>query len=297
MAGKSINWNLDNGSISLVEEDSEERLILMRKGFMTAFFEEIGNVEGKDTLKNTFRNLFTRLGASQDLIDKPSIESYNEFSENFIRPLDFDPSQVPDFFEWDGKGRELKGFSDAVFRIVSLKVLMTFKEVSAEILTERGAEAILKNVARKAGLAVGEEAMSNYGWTEIESAMNSMDGALSHSLPRLGWGKTRVAVGKDPGDNYMFYLKSWNSFESENVINDRPVCTILQHNLEGIGLGIAQKLLGKSSESREVKCRAVGDDCCAFAIKQKDKEVRSLDWKELEDEWRELDSVYPTPDG
>ncbi|MBN1574799.1 MAG: hypothetical protein JW984_16505 [Deltaproteobacteria bacterium] len=297
MEGKSIKWNLDNGSISLVTGGSEERLILMRKGFMTAFFEEIGNLEGKDTLKNTFRNLFKRLGAPQDIIDKPSIESYNEFAENFISPLNHDPSKVPDLFEWDGEGRELKGFSDALFRIVPLKVLMAFKEVSAEILTVRGAEAILKNVARRAGLAVGEEAMSNYGWTEIDSAMNSMDGALSYSLPRLGWGRTRVAVGKDSGSNYMFYLKSWNSFESDGVKSEKPVCAILQHNLEGIGLGVAKKLLGKSNESREVKCRAMGDDCCAFAIKQKDKEVKSLDWKELEDEWRALDSVYPTPDG
>ncbi len=296
MAEKSIIWNLDNGSISLIADNSEERLILMRKGFMTAFFEEIGNVEGKDTLKSTFRNLFTRLGAPQNLIEKSNIESYNEFAENFIRPLDFDPSQVPDFFEWDGKERELKAFNNAVFRIIPLKVLMTFKEVSAEILTERGATAILTAVARRAGLAVGEEAMSNYGWTEIKSAMDSMDGALSYSLPRLGWGRSRVAVGKDSGDNYMLYLKSWNSFESDNVKSDRPVCTILQHNLEGISLRTVQELTGGSTESREVKCRAKGDDYCAFAIKQKDKEVKSLDWKELEDEWRELDSVYPMPE-
>lgn len=297
MAEKSIRWNLDNGSISLVAGGSNERLILMRKGFMTAFFEEIGKVEGEDTLRSTFRNLFTRLGAPQKLIDKPNIESYNEYSENFIHPLNHDPSKVPDFFQWNGKGREIKAFGDAVFRIVPLKVLMIFKEVSADILTERGAEAILKNVARRAGLAVGEEAMTNYGWTEIESAMDSMDGALSYSLPLLGWGRSRVAVSRDSSDNYMFYLKSWNSFESDNVKKDRPACTILQHNLEGIGLGIAHKLMGKANESKEVKCRAMGDDCCAFAIKQKDKGVKSLDWKELEEEWRALDAVYLTPNG
>ena len=297
MVEKSIQWNLDNGSISLLTDGSEERLILMRKGFMAAFFEEIGKVEGEDTLKITFRNLLTRLKAPQELIDKPNIESYNKFCDEFVLPIKYDSAQIPEFFKWDGKGREIKAFGNAIFRIVPLKVLMMFKEVSAELLTERGAAAILTAVARRAGLAVGEEAMSDYDWTEIDTAMNSMDGALSFSLPNLGWGKTRVAKSKDSHGNYMFYLKSWNTFESDNVTNKSHVCIILQHNLEGIGLGLSRKLTGKANESKEVKCRALGDDYCAFAIKQKDKDVKALDWSELEDEWQTLDGVFSSPEG
>jgi predicted hydrocarbon binding protein len=297
MVEKNIQWNSDNGSISLITGGAKERLILMRKGFMEAFFEEIGKVEGEVTLKITLRNLLTRLGASQELIDKPNLESYIKFCDDFFLPINYDPTQVPDFFNWDGKGREIKGFGDAVFMIVPLKALMMFKEVSAELLTERGAAAIIKAVSRRAGLAVGEDAMSNYGWKEIDTAVNSMDGALSYSFPNLGWGKTRVAVNKDSDGNYTFYLKSWNTFESHNLTSKSPVCTILQHNMEGIGLGISRKLTDKSSESKEVKCRAKGDDYCAFAIKQKGKDVKALDWSEFEDECRALDAVYATPDG
>ena len=297
MVEKSIKWNLDDGSISLISDNDEERIILMRKGFMEAFFEEIRKVGGEDTLKITFRNLLTRLGAPQEFIDKPDIESYNKFCDQLIFPINYDPAQIPEFFNWDGKGREIKGFTNAVFWILPLKVLMTFKEVSAELLTERGAAAIIKAVARRAGLAVGEEAMSNYGWKEIDTAMNSMDGALSYSFPNLGWGKTNVAVNKDSDENYMFYLKSWNTFESDNVTNKNPVCIILQHNMEGIGLGISGKFTGKANESKEVKCRALGDDYCAFAIKVKDKGVSALEWDKLKDEWQALDSVFSSPDG
>lgn len=297
MAEKSIKWNSDDGSINLVSGGTEERLILMRTGFMEAFFDEIEKVEGKATLKNTFRNLLKRLGASQELINKPDIESFHKFCDNFVLPINYDLTQIPELLEWEGEGREIKAFGNAIFRIVPHKALMMFKEVSAELLTERGAVAIIRTVARKAGLAVIDEAMVSYGWTEMDTAMNSMDGVLSFSLPKLGWGKTRVAVSKDVDGNHMFYLKSWNSFEADNVKHKRPVCVIFQYDLDGIGMGVAGNFIGRSTESREVKCRALGDDYCAFAIKVKDKDVKALDWKELEDEWRALDAVYATPEG
>jgi hypothetical protein len=93
----------------------------------------------------------------------------------------------------------------------------------------------------------------------------------------------------------MVLAKCANTFESEGVTSDKPVCKILANYMEGFFEGVVSRLSDKSVECREVKCRAKGDDCCAFAFKTKDKRGEALDWDILRYEWQALDSAIITP--
>jgi predicted hydrocarbon binding protein len=142
-------------------------------------------------------------------------------------------------------------------------------------------------------VAVGDKARATYKWEELESALASMDGILSFMFPKMGWGISRAVNKKGKDGKHMFLTKVWNSYEAHDVRSDRPVCNILESYLSGIGQYLVSSLVGDSTEGREVKCTAKGDDCCAFVIKAKDQGVKALDWGELEDEWQELIETTP----
>ena len=181
----TIVWNEETGIITSTRNSKEERMILMRKGFIKAFFDEIANIEGKNTLMMTFRNLLKELGASNEFLEKPDYDTFKRFQDEYILPLSIEKESVPDVFTWDGKGREFTAFGDTVFTLQTLHFLQSFKKVMADILTEKGAVAILHSVARRGGITVGEKACINYGWKELDSAMSSIDGALSYIFPFL----------------------------------------------------------------------------------------------------------------
>lgn len=291
MSDKWLTWDLENGTINLVRDKEEERVILMRKGFMDAFFEEIEMVEGPDALSVTFRTILKKFGLSERFKDKPELGLFNKLRDNHILPISIEKCNLPEVLKWDGKTRELIVFGDTPFTIEPLEFVHEFKEAMVDVFTDKGAVAILNRVSKRGGFAVGERACANYGWVELDSAMVSMDEALSFSFPYLGWGKTRVVTRKDKDGYYMFYLKCWNAYESHNVTASKPQCTIFQRYLEGIGESIALNLASNACDSREVKCTARGDDYCAFAIKQKNMKSHIIDWNRLEGEWRELDEM------
>jgi len=296
MTHKNISWNTTQGIITLTVGDRTERLILQRRGFLLSFLDEIEKVEGKNAVTMTLRSLLTALESPKADADTPSYDHVRAANDEAILPISPDDSNIPDLFQWDGKTRDLIAFGNTPFSMMPLQLLQTFKDVSISILTEQGARAILNTVTRRAGFAVGQRAMDNYKWRDLEGAMASMDGALSNSFPYLGWGRTRIATKKASDGMYMLYLKCWNAYESDGVTSKTPTCFLFQKYLEGMGAKIAETFSGNTTESREVMCTAAGDEYCAFAIKQKENDAGPLDWKELENEWRELDALALKPE-
>jgi hypothetical protein len=61
--------------------------------------------------------------------------------------------------------------------------------------------------------------------------------------------------------------------------------------MDGFYNGVVNTLSGKFIETREVRCRAMGDPYCAFAHRIKDNKKDILDWRELEGDWKELDAI------
>jgi len=293
---KIIKWEHEKGDISLISHGRKERIVIFRKGFLQAFFDEIEMVAGKDTLTILLRALLSRLEVPNEIREKAKIESLYKLNDTKILPFSLSESNIPSVFTCDGKSREMTAYGNTLFEIETIFYLQKLKEVMVEVLTEKGANAILRRVSKKGGVTVGNKACIDYGWHELDSAMASMDQVLSFVFPLYGWGKSRTITKKAKDGNYIFFLKCWNTYEMDGITSSRPICIILQSYLEGIGESLSHNLTGKSTESREVKCLAKGDECCAFFIKQKDIGVQSLNWKELESEWKELDSIPINPD-
>jgi hypothetical protein len=183
-----------------------------------------------------------------------------------------------------------------MFTFQTVRLLQKFKEAMAEILTERGAAAILHRVAKRGGFAVGSKAIADYSWKELDGAMDSMDGVLSYVFPLYGWGRTRTITKKAKDGRRIFFLKCWNTYEMDGVTSARPSCIVHQSYHEGIGESISQMYLQKPVESREVKCAAQGDAYCAFFIVEKGSDEKAIDWAKLEGEWKQMDAVPLTPD-
>jgi predicted hydrocarbon binding protein len=287
---KHLHWNNEKGSLHLIEGRTEHRLFLMRKGFMDSFFEEILNVEGKDALSMTIRKTLEKAHAGSADTTKPTIDTLNRFKDDCILPLSIDRAVLPPMFTHTEGTRELVAFGSVAYLLEMASILNILKEVTAEILTPRGARAIVRTVGRRAGMAVGDSAKANYNWNEIDAATASLDQQTRVIFPLMGWGIPSVVCRKGPDGNYLLFFRCRNTFESEGVSSPQPVCTVFASFLEGITESIMLSLSGQAAECREVKCVAAGDPYCAFAVKLKAKGSPALDWAEHEDEWRALDT-------
>ncbi len=293
---KKITWELVNGAIYLDPGQTKDRVILTRKGFMEAFFDEIELVGGKDALTMVFRTMLTKLGAPARLLDHPTLEDVTRFHDGLIVPCTPTEGNMPAAFAPVEGSRELTAYGDTVFTVQTVRFLQRFKEAMAEVLTDRGTVAILHRISKRGGFAVANKALADYSWKELDSALLSMDAVLSAVFPLYGWGRSRTVTGRGKNGRRMFFLKCWNLYEMEGIKSEKPLCTVHQSYLEGIGECMSQTFEHKAVESREVKCRAMGDDYCAFFIVQKENDEKGIDWKELDDDWKRLDATLPGPD-
>ncbi len=288
---RKITWEPGGGAIYLDEAGSTRRVILTRKGFMEAFFDEIELVGGKDTLTMVFRAMLTKLNAPGPLLVHPTVDDVTRFHDGLILPYLLVEGNTPAVFTSVADTRELTAYGNTVFTFQTVGLLQRFKEAMTEILTDRGTVAILHRVAKRGGFAVANKALADYSWKELDPAMDSMDQVLSHVFPLYGWGTSRTTTGRGKNGRRLFFLKCCNMYETEGISSDKPLCTVHQSYLEGIGECLSQTFEHKAVESREVKCRAMGDDCCAFFIVQKENDEKGIEWKELEDDWRRLDAA------
>ncbi len=292
---RKITWESAKGAIYLDGDAGRERVILTRKGFMEAFFSEIEKVGGKDALTMVFRSLLTKLGASGTILDHPTLPDVTRFHDGLIIPYRCVEENMPPAFTPVPDSRELTAYGDTVFTFQKVALLQRFKEAMTEILTDRGAVAILHRIAKQGGFTVASKALTDYSWKELDPAMNSMDQVLGSVFPLYGWGISRTATGRGADGRRHFYLKCGNIYEMEGMTSERPLCIVHQSYLEGIGECLSQTYEHKAVESREVKCRAMGDKYCAFFIVQKEADEKGVEWKTLEEDWKKIDAALPDP--
>jgi len=137
------------------------------------------------------------------------------------------------------------------------------------------------------------QALENYRWKTLDDLVDDQDeriylGTFAHA----GWSHSRAFSRKGADGNFMFLAKISNTYESDGVTGrTKPICDWLMSYMDGFYNGVVNALSGKFIETREVRCRAMGDPYCAFAHKIKDNKKDILDWNELEKEWKELDAI------
>jgi predicted hydrocarbon binding protein len=286
----TLRWDPEKGSIHLARGGKSDRAFLMRKGFMDSFFDEILKVEGKDVLSMTIRKILEKTGGLSTDGEKPTVETLVKLRDGFVLPLSAAGSTIPDLFTHADNTREFVLFGSSVYFVEMVRFANIFKEVTADILTPRGARAIIRAVGRRAGMTVGDAARANYSWTDIDSTTAALDQQVRFIFPLMGWGNTSVSAVKGADGNYLMYYRCMNTFEADGVTSEKPTCIIFASFLEGISESIALALNGQVAECHEVRCAATGSPHCAFAVKLKEKGSPPIDWAELEGEWAALDT-------
>jgi predicted hydrocarbon binding protein len=292
----TVEWNVKDGTIVLHNSKAHHRLLLKRYDFIFSFVEEMNRVMGSVPVLMVFRKVLEKCGAPSEFLEKVSIESAGAFVDGLIVPVDVENSVIPSSISWDGKTRTLDFFGATHWRVLPVSFIRSFREGLYETLTENGTKAILREATKRAGMAMAEQDIANYQWKNLEDLASQQDekiylGTFKHA----GWSYSRVFSQKDADGNYLFLAKISDSYESDGVNGKaKPICDWLMSYMDGFYNGLANKLSGKFVETREVRCRAMGDPYCAFAHKIKDNKKDILDWRELEGAWKELDSI-PLP--
>jgi hypothetical protein len=289
----TVEWNLKEGIITLHNEKADHRLLLKRYDFIFSFVDEMSRVLGNVPVMMVFRKVLEKCGAPKELIDKVSVETAGTFVDSLVVPVDIEKSVIPKDVGWDGKTRTLDFFGTTHWRVLPVSFIRSFREALYEVLTENGTKAIVREATKKAGMGMATQALGNYGWKTMEDLVADQDeriylGTFAHA----GWSYSRVFSKKDEDGNYIFLAKMSNTYESDGVTGKtRPICDWLMSYMDGFYNGVVNSLSGKFIETREVRCRAMGDPYCAFAHKIKNNKKDILDWKELEGEWKELDAI------
>ncbi len=293
----AVQWNMKDGLITLHKNEEKHRLLLKRYDFIFSFIDEMNKVLGQDTVMMIFRKIFELYGTSKEVQEKISIESAGTYVDSLIVPVDIEKSLIPDAVTWDGKTRNLDLFGSTHWRVLPLSFINNFRKASYEKITENGTKAIVREATKYSGMGMAEQALQNYQWTKLEDLIVNQDekiylGTFRHA----GWSYSRVFTHEQADENHMFLAKITNSYESDGIRdNAKPLCMWLMNYMDGFYNGVINKLSGKFVETREVRCRAMGDPYCAFAHKIKDSKKDILDWKGLESQWKELDAI-PLPD-
>jgi hypothetical protein len=285
-----VYWVPENATIMLDRGGAKERLILQRRGFWDGFFPEIVSDLGEDGVSVVMRALVKSLGLSEILTEKPTFRTLIQCFNHRVLPIDKERSVIDPTVSWPRNDREISVFGDTIWILEDILTIQHFKKVLAEVLSEHGANAIIRNICRKGGVIVGGTALKNYQWKDVDQAMASQnDKVFKYTFRVAGWSVARSTFRKGSDGNYMLLARCDNTFESEGITSSSPVCRILQNYMEGFYEGALSKLADKSVECREVKCRSKGDGYCAFAFKIKEKGAGPLDWDGLADEWKALD--------
>lgn len=284
--GNRIKWNTDNGTLTLTGDGKEERVFIIAHDFIEQFKEEMIKTAGKSTFKMIMRKLPEKLGVSLAEGSEADWKFFETYNDEQILPAEVEGDMPKEFGAWDGKTRNLELIPGINMVMWTVKSFQLFKEVVADIMTEKGANALLNGVGKKSGMAIGESFAKYFGWSDLQNAMAGIDDISNKMSAAAGWGKGSATVKTGNDEKTVMLFKLANAFEAHETTGDRPICIITASLMNGIWSVFADTLGGLAAESREVKCTAKGDDHCTFVVKVKDKSAPPLDWKELEAEWQ-----------
>lgn len=266
-------------------------MILLRRGFWDGFLPELVKILGEDGVSVMMRKLAENVGLSDVPTEKANFRTLIKCFDSRVLPVDKEKCLIHETLNWKGEDREITVFGDTIWILQDVFTLQNFKEILATVLNENGARAIIRNIVKIGGILVGDTALKNYQWKSMEEAMASQDEKVyQYTFNVAGWTLARSAYRKDPDGNYLLVAKCLNTYESEGITSEKPMCNILTNYMEGFYEGVFSKLADKSVEAREVKCRSKGDGYCALAFKTKNSKKDTVDWEGLTEEWRSLDS-------
>jgi predicted hydrocarbon binding protein len=241
------------------------------------------------------RKLLEKLGNPPGEDTEAAWEGFETYNDEQILPISPEEPGIPDAYgQWDGKTRNLVLLPDINMVIYTVRSFQVFKEVIEDMMTEKGASALLNGVGKKAGMAIGERFVKYLGWKDLQNAFDTVHDVSGKLGLMAGWGSGSAAVQTGKDGKTMLLVKFLNSFEPHGQSSapsgaSRPVCIIISSFLNGIWSTAARVLGEQAAEVREVRCTGKSDDYCAFAVKIKDKNAPPLDWKELEAEWQAMD--------
>lgn len=286
--GSRIKWDKNNGAVTLSIEGKEERAFIISRDFIEQFKEELIKTAGKSTFKMIMRKLPEKLGKALEDGSESDWKFFETYNDEQILPASVEGDIPKEYGPWDGKTRDLVLLPGITMVIWTVKSFQLFKEAIADIMTEKGANALLNGVGKKAGMTIGESFAKYFGWGDLQNVMDTIDDISGKMSAASGWGKGSASAQKGSDGKEMILFTLSNSFEAHESEASRPVCIIMASLMNGIWSAFADTLGGVTAETREVKCTAKGDDCCAFAIKIKDKGAPPLDWKIMEAEWQAI---------
>jgi len=287
----AVRWDAENGTILLNRDGDEERVILLRRGFWDGFLPEIVGILGEDGMSVMMRNLVKRVGFDGEFGDKPNFRTLIQLFDKRILPVDRGGSTIHETVTWEKDDREITVFGDTTWILQDIFTVQQFKNALADVLDENGASAIIRTVSKKGGVVVGDTALKNYGWKNIEDAMASQnEKVFAYTFSVAGWCRARSAYAEGPDGEQMLVAVCDNTYESEGITANKPTCRILASYMEGFYKGVFSRLANKTVECREVTCRATGADHCTLAFKVKDVDAEPLDWDELAGEWQALEA-------
>lgn len=281
---RSVKWESETGSIKLKGNGKEERAFTMSRAFVEEFRKELISTTGDATFKMAMRKLLEKLGTPD--ASEPNWEAFEKINDDQIVPVSTEG--IPPEVKWDGKSRNLTFDPGLDMAVWTLSSFQNFKDILTEILTEKGAHAMINGAGKKAGLVAGPEFAKHFGWSDLAGALGSIGETIPKLYALMGWGKATAATQKGADGKDMIVINVTGSYEADGKKTSAPGCTVAGSFLNGLWSSLADTLGGMAAEVREVACSAKGDKHCSFAVKFKDKGATPLDWKELTSEWQAL---------
>jgi hypothetical protein len=269
-----IRWNIEEG----VVESSFGRLIIIADGFIKGFYDELkqsgGVALGKMLLHDLGRDLDIEIPHDRDFL-------WDDFEAIIDKRFSsFDTVEnMPSSYTWDGKGRGLLYQGAFTVKLWPVNLIGSLKSSAEKNLTPRGAQAIIGQASRRAGLLIGEVTGANYGWDTLKTAYDSLPWIMTGAFSELGWGKFEIITDYD---RLLIIFVLRNSYEIAAQGKDAHL-TIVRNQIEGVGEYLSERE-GMKSRSREFSLED-GTDARVIVVTTI-RPGNEVDWDTLE--WRRL---------
>ena len=269
-----IRWDIEGG----VVDSSFGRLIIIADGFIKGFYDELkqsgGVALGKMILHDLGRDLDIEIPHDRDFL----WDDFEAIIDKRFSSFDI-VENMPSSYTWDGKGRSLLYQGAFTVKLWPVNLIGSLKSSAEKNLTPRGAQAIIGQASRRAGLLIGEVTGASYGWDTLKTAYDSLPWIMTGAFSELGWGKFEIITDYD---RLVIIFVLRNSYEIAAQGKDAHL-TIVRNQIEGVGEYLSERE-GMKSRSREFSLED-GTDARVIVVTTI-KPGNEVDWDAIE--WRRM---------
>jgi len=190
------------------------------------------------------------------------------------------------------KGRiDIDGDRYMWVRATSLAV--SFRNTLEDVYGEKGTDQIMYKFGKAVGLQEAKEFHKKFGLKDPLEKLSAGPVYFSYS----GWAFVDIlpASAPSPDENYLLVYHHPGSFEAEPFLkkgekSSRNIC----HINAGYSAGWCEESFGIPLESREITCKAKGDDKCTFIMCHRSTMLRRLDiLHELLSKGKKVEELIP----